>query len=130
MPDSYREPIEDKPEALKELEQMPSGPEAKELPATPEKPSPAPSQEQAQLSASPVSLSSSQSAAAVPTQGTDLENDRQLKILVDLAFQKGIDAAVEAAKASEDPYLIDKFHDTLVDELRQQLIEKKKLKEV
>ena len=60
----------------------------------------------------------------------DMSEDRQLKILVDLAFEKGINKAIETANATQNPYLIDKFHDTLTDELRDQLIEKKKLKEV
>ena len=60
----------------------------------------------------------------------DLDEDRQMKMLVDLAFQQGIDKAVQAARATGQAYLIDKLHDTLVDELYYQLVEKGKLKEV
>ena len=59
-----------------------------------------------------------------------LEKDRQLKMLVDIAFSKGLDQAVEAARATNNAYLIDEFHDLLVDKLRQELIEKGKLKEL
>ena len=59
-----------------------------------------------------------------------LEKDRQLKMLVDIAFSKGLDKAVEAARATNNAYLIDEFHDMLVDKLRQELIEKGKLKEL
>lgn len=131
MPDPYREPVEDKPEAVKELERLSSVPEVKEQAKTPETPSPAPVQEQTQISSPSVS-SSPPSAATIPqdTAGSDLENDRQLKLLVDMAFEKGIDEAIKAVRATESPYLIDKFHDTLVDELRQKLVEKGKLKEI
>jgi len=30
----------------------------------------------------------------------------------------------------DNPYLIDEFHDTLIDEMRQQLIDKGKLEEI
>lgn len=132
MSDPYRELTEDKPKTVKELGEMSAGPETKEQPFAPETPSVAPSQEQAPAVAGPVS---SPPSSTVPPQtapaplNTDLENDRQLKILVDLAFSEGIDKAVQAARSSENPYLIDKFHDTLVDELRQKLLEKGKLKE-
>ncbi len=130
MPDPYREITEEKSEAVKELEQIPAAPEAKEQPIAPEKPSVTP-QEQAPASAVPVSAppQTTTSQPAPASVSADLENDRQLKILVDLAFAQGIDKAVSAARASENPYLIDKFHDTLVDELRQKLVEGGKLKE-
>lgn len=44
--------------------------------------------------------------------------------LVDTAFQKGVSKAIEEAKALNDPFLMDKFHDVLVDELKDVLIEK------
>ncbi len=69
--------------------------------------------------------------AAAPIQDLkNLDKDRQLKILVDLAFEQGIDKAVKAAEATENAYLIDEFHDTLVDKLREKLVERGKLKEV
>ena len=130
MPDPYREPIKDgpAPEAKTEKTVSPEG--AGEVKKT-EQPAVAPPQKTAAPAPAPPSLA--QSGAAPPSASDDLKSldkDRQLKILVDLAFQQGINKAVEAAKATESPYLIDEFHDTLVDQLRQQLIEKGKLKEL
>lgn len=68
-------------------------------------------------------------ASAPAPAGSDVEKERQLKILVDMAFGEGINKAVEAARATGDAYLIDKLHDTLIDELHEQLVEKGKLKE-
>jgi len=132
MPDPYREPTENEPEAVKELKGMPSLPEAKEQPVAPEKPPIEPSQEQAPPP-SPASVSSPSPSPPPPAKtpaSADPEKDRQLKMLIDLAFQQGIEKAIEAVNSTGDAYLVDKFHDTLVDELRQQLIEKGKLKEI
>lgn len=60
----------------------------------------------------------------------DLEKDQQVKKLVDLAFQKGIAYAADVAKEMDSAYLIDEFHDTLVDELHKELVEKGKLEEI
>jgi hypothetical protein len=54
---------------------------------------------------------------------SDEEIRAKVQSLVDLAFEKGLAKAIDEAKASRDPFLIDKFHDTLTDELRQELIE-------
>ncbi len=58
----------------------------------------------------------------------DIKNNEQwqgqIKELVDLAFEKGIAHAIEKAKSIGDPFLLDKFHDTLINELYQELVEK------
>ena len=58
----------------------------------------------------------------------DLDKTNQIKRLCQLAFEKGLDEAVEVAKKLDNPYLLDEFHDTLVDELYQRLVEKGILK--
>jgi len=50
--------------------------------------------------------------------------------LVNLAFQKDIDTAVKEVKKQNDGALIDAFHDALVDELYDKLVQEGKLKEV
>ena len=50
--------------------------------------------------------------------------------LVNIAFSKSIPDAVKAAVKSNNPALIDAFHDILVDELYAQLLERRKLKEI
>ena len=58
-----------------------------------------------------------------------MDKPKQIKALVYISFKKGIKNAVAVAKQLDDPYLLDEFHDTLVDELYDYLVKKKKLKQ-
>jgi hypothetical protein len=58
------------------------------------------------------------------------QKKRQIKLLTDLAFEKGVIHATEVAQKLDDPYILDEFHDTLVDELYNYLVEQGKLKQV
>ncbi|RJQ14047.1 hypothetical protein C4553_01830 [Candidatus Parcubacteria bacterium] len=49
--------------------------------------------------------------------------EAQLEELVEMAFKEGLAKAVEKARKINDPFLLDKFHDTLTNELRDALIE-------
>jgi len=60
----------------------------------------------------------------------DLDRPSQVKALSDLAFEKGLNFAVEVAKALDSAYVLDELHDALVDELYQKLIEEGKLKKL
>jgi hypothetical protein len=57
-----------------------------------------------------------------------LDKPKQIKVLVYLAFKKGIHHSFNIARQLRDPYLLDEFHDTLVDELYDLLVKKKKIK--
>lgn len=57
----------------------------------------------------------------------DPDISHQVAVLVDLAFDKGIYPAVKKARDLNNPYLLDRFHDTLVNELYDQLIKHKKV---
>lgn len=59
-----------------------------------------------------------------------VEKDQQLKALVDLAFLKGVAYASDVARNLDNPYLMDEFHDTLIDEFRQKLVDSGKLEEI
>ncbi len=59
-----------------------------------------------------------------------LAKNQQLKNLVDLAFQKGIGYAADVARNLDSAYLMDEFHDTLIDKLHKELVEKGKLEEI
>ena len=48
----------------------------------------------------------------------------QIEALIEMAFKEGLAKAIEAAKKLNDPFLLDKFHDTLANELKQELIER------
>lgn len=65
---------------------------------------------------------------------TSSYNDPQLvakvQELVNVAFSKGIDDAVRSVAQSGNAALIDAFHDVLVDQLYDMLVERKKLEPV
>ncbi len=60
----------------------------------------------------------------------DLPQERQIQALVDLAFKKGLRHSIDTARALKNPYILDAFHDTLVDHLYKELVERGKLKEI
>jgi len=60
----------------------------------------------------------------------DQPKERQMQFLVDLALDKGIVVAVNLARSLESAYLLDEFHDTLVDQLYRRLVEEGKLKQI
>jgi hypothetical protein len=57
-----------------------------------------------------------------------LDKPKQVKMLVFLSFKKGINYAANLAAQLKDPYLLDEFHDTLVDHLYDLLVKKRKIK--
>lgn len=61
-----------------------------------------------------------------------LSEDLKAKVqeLVNAAFAKTIDDAVKQARATNNAALIDAFHDALVDELYNYLVERSKLKKM
>ncbi len=54
----------------------------------------------------------------------------KLQQLVDLAFEKGLLAAIEKAREANDPYLLDALHDVLIDRLYEELITRHALEEL
>lgn len=71
------------------------------------------------------SPSTSSPSSAVPP-----ELHQKVQALVNVAFTKSIDDAIKEAKATNNAALIDAFHDLLVDELYNHLVERGKLKQV
>lgn len=52
----------------------------------------------------------------------------EIEALVQIAFEKGLIAAINAAKAKNDPHLLDDFHDALIDQFYQELVKAGKIK--
>ncbi len=52
----------------------------------------------------------------------------EIEALIQIAFEKGISAAIEEAKKKNDPHLLDDFHDALIDRFYQKLVEAGKIK--
>lgn len=61
------------------------------------------------------------------SEGIDPELQPKVQELVNAAFQKGIDVAINEARATGNAALIDTFHDVLVDELYTYLVDQGKL---
>ncbi|MBU3964780.1 hypothetical protein KJ695_02020 [Patescibacteria group bacterium] len=60
----------------------------------------------------------------------DPDISHHVAVLVSMAFNKGIYQAVKSARDLNNPYLLDRFHDTLVNELYDQLVKQKKIKPI
>ena len=58
------------------------------------------------------------------------ELKEKVQELVNLVFNKGLDEGIKEASKTNDPALIDAFHDILVDELYNALVERKKLETI
>jgi hypothetical protein len=59
-----------------------------------------------------------------------IEKNQQLQGLVQLAFSKGVAHASEVVRNLDSPYLLDEFHDVLIDEFKKALVEQGKLEEI
>lgn len=59
-----------------------------------------------------------------------LDKEKQVQVLSDLAFTKGLSYAVSVARGLNNAYVLDKLHDTLVDQLYEELVKRGKLKEL
>lgn len=55
------------------------------------------------------------------------EPSQQMKDLVVIAMKQGVRRAIDVAKLSKDPYVLDLFHDRLVDELHDHMVKTKRL---
>lgn len=61
------------------------------------------------------------------TTEQEKQHEEEINALVQIAFDKGIAAAIEAAKAKNDPHILDDFHDALIDRFYQKLVEAGKI---
>ncbi|MEK7453241.1 MAG: hypothetical protein AAB614_03330 [Patescibacteria group bacterium] len=59
-----------------------------------------------------------------------LKQQAILQGLVNIAFNDGLAIAISNAQKMNDPYVLDAFHDLLIDKLYEELIKRGKLKEV
>jgi hypothetical protein len=84
---------------------------------------PIPSQSEPQTFQPPSSL-----PPVEPPSYLSEELKEKVQELVNIAFSKTIDEAVKQARATNNAALIDAFHDALVDELYNYLVERGKLK--
>ena len=80
--------------------------------------------------AKPVSDDQQKTIAAVTQKIKGQPQENQVKLLTDLALEKGVSHAIEVAKRLDNPYLLDELHDALVDELYNKLVEKGELKAI
>lgn len=78
----------------------------------------------------PVSPSQQKIVAQKAQQIKAQPKERQVQLLTGLAFEKGVSHAIEIAKRLDSPYILDEFHDALIDELYNKLIESGRLKQI
>lgn len=70
------------------------------------------------------------STAPEPPSYLSQELKDKVKEIINLVFSRNLDEGIAEARKSGNPALIDAFHDMLVDELYDQLIEKRKMAKV
>ena len=80
--------------------------------------------------AQPISPIQQQAVVQSMQQIKNQPKERQIQLLIEMAFGKGVIEAVEVVKRLDNPYLLDEFHDALVDELYNKLVEQGKLKQI
>ena len=68
--------------------------------------------------------------AVEPPSYLSQELKNKVKEIIDLVFAKNLDEGIAEAGKSGNPALMDAFHDMLVDELYDQLVEKRKIDKV
>jgi len=59
----------------------------------------------------------------------NLTKEKQLETLEDIALWKGLSPAIKIARALNNAYILDEFHDNLIDKLYKELLSRGKLKE-
>ncbi len=52
---------------------------------------------------------------------------QQISSLISLALEKGVEEAVNVARALDNPAILDEFHDTLIDRYYEELVKKGKI---
>lgn len=58
-----------------------------------------------------------------------LPRQKQLEVLLEVALKKGVSSSVRIARSLNNAYVLDEFHDSLIDRIYSELIEKGQLKE-
>jgi hypothetical protein len=48
-----------------------------------------------------------------------MEENKKIEELLLIAFDEGIEKAIKIAKEKQDPYLLDEFHDRLIEEIKK-----------
>ncbi|MFH1129262.1 MAG: hypothetical protein V1686_00800 [Patescibacteria group bacterium] len=80
--------------------------------------------------AQPISTGQQQAIVQTAQKLKDEPKERQIQLLTQMAVDKGVIEAVNIARNLDNPYLLDAFHDALIDHFYNQLIEKGKLKSI
>ena len=78
----------------------------------------------------PVASKLSSKVSAQIKKLKELDRESQIKELCNLSFSEDLDFAVNVAKGLDNAYVLDEFHDALVDELYDKLVEKGELKKM
>jgi hypothetical protein len=82
------------------------------------------------LTAQPISVGQQQVIAQTVQKLKDEPKERQIQLLIQMAMDKSVVEAINIARNLDNPYLLDEFHDALIDQLYDQLVEQGKLKQI
>ncbi len=74
-----------------------------------------------------VAISQATATSAASQLAQSSAANEQVKTLCDLALHKGVETALKAAQELNNPYILDEFHDALVDLLYERLISEKRI---
>jgi hypothetical protein len=47
------------------------------------------------------------------------KKEKQIEELISIAFKEGVEKALKIVKEIQDPYLLDEFHDRLIEEIKK-----------
>ncbi len=78
--------------------------------------------------AQPITQNQQQVIAQTTQKLKDEPKERQIQLLVQMAMDKGVIEAINIARNLDNPYLLDEFHDALIDYFYNQLVANEKLK--
>lgn len=110
-----------------EVEKIPETEIVSETPETKPRERPPVSEEETPSAPAPVSADEPETEEETK-KIQNLDKKRQVKALTDLAFEKGLNHAIKVAKNLNDAFILDEFHDQLVDKFYKELLAKGKLK--
>jgi hypothetical protein len=48
-----------------------------------------------------------------------MEKEKEIEELISIAFKEGVEKALDIVKKAQDPYLLDEFHDRLIEEIKK-----------
>lgn len=55
-------------------------------------------------------------------EDNEIQHAPEIEALIKIAFEKGVNAAIKAAREKNDPHMLDDFHDAMIDRFYKELV--------